>query len=256
MDGQLYIGEKYRRQNFDFSFQTLESFPGCIFPQVFAGKIKFLFFFFHDPFFCRFSRRVKGRKRVENFIQRKISKGRQNFYFSFSIFLRVLAKLGEGLKEGNGWATLHGGKISKGKQNFDFFFFQTLNWNCTISKAFHDRFHLPAGFSRNSRRGIKGKGKGWATIQRGAIGTAHKLYIRGRKYPREERNGHETLMNVRNRNLHTCKKLHKVIAKYTAARKVYTIVTAYFREERDYFLISRGIEERRELKKWRQVNES
>lgn len=68
MDGQLYIGEKYRRQNFDFSFQTLESFPGCIFPQVFAGKIKFLFFFFHDPFFCRFSRRVKGRKRVENFI--------------------------------------------------------------------------------------------------------------------------------------------------------------------------------------------
>lgn len=254
MDGQLYIGEKYRRQNFDFSFQTLESFPGCIFPQVFAGKIKFLFFYFHDPFFCRFSRRVKGRKRVENFIQGKISKGRQNFYFSFSIFLRVLAKLGEGLKEGNGWATLHGGKISKGKQNFDFFFFQTLNWNCTISKAFHDRFHLPAGFSRNSR--IKGKGKGWATIQRGAIGTAHKLYIRGRKYPREERNGHETLMNVRNRNLHTCKKLHKVIAKYTAARKVYTIVAAYFREERDYFLISRGIEERRKLKKWRQVNES
>lgn len=63
-------------------------------------------------------------------------------------------------------------------------------------------------------------------------------------------------MNVRNRNLHTCKKLHKVIAKYTAARKVYTIVAAYFREERDYFLISRGIEERRELKKWRQVNES
>lgn len=41
---------------------------------------------------------------------------------------------------------------------------------------------------------------------------------------------------------------------YGGAQSVY-IVAAYFREERDYFLISRGIEERR-LKKRRQVNES
>lgn len=84
------------------------------------------------------------------------------------------------------------------------------------------KIHLPAGFSRNSRRGIKGrKGVGNDLERSDSYSATAKLYIQGRKYPREERNEHETLMNVRNRNLHTCKKLHKVIAKYTAARKVY-----------------------------------
>ena len=74
MDGQLYIGEKYRRQNFDFSFQTLESFPGCIFPQVFAGKIKFIFFF---------------------------------------STIHLSADSREGLKGGNGWKTLYSGKYRR-----------------------------------------------------------------------------------------------------------------------------------------------
>lgn len=76
-----------------------------------------------------------------NSIRRKISK--ENFYFSFStIHLSAGSReTRRRIKERNGWATLCGGKVSKGRQNF---FFQTLNWNSTISKAFHDRFQDPS----------------------------------------------------------------------------------------------------------------